>query len=87
MTLNVERIGSIYNYVLQLRLDLVIRGELQDKANEELIQELTEKNKTLEEKNQKVYSDNVLLANELHDSTNIIQGYENAFVPKKDDEK
>jgi hypothetical protein len=82
-----RKIGSIYNYVLNLRMALVIKGELLDKTNEQIIQELKQELEVLKERNQKLYSDNVLLANQLHDSTNIIEGYEQPFVPNKDDDK
>ena len=81
------KIDIIYTSVLQLRLGLVIKGELLDKTNEQIIQELRKENEDLKQQNQQLYSDNVMLANQLHDSTNIIQRYEKPFTHKKGDEK
>lgn len=77
-------IKTIYNSILELKLEGRIDGEFNDVTTEEIIHKLKLQNNRLKKDNQRLYNENLLLANELRDRQNILESYEQLFT-KKDD--
>jgi hypothetical protein len=78
-------IKTIYNSILELKLEGRIDGKFSDVTTEEIINKLKLENENLKKENQRVYNENLLLANELRDRQHILESYEKPYTKKKDE--